>query len=1039
MPATVAPSLLLTAAFKAFDGGMQFARYSRSKKKKLKVDKIIEQIEANPSRFALSFLSELDDQIAPESIDGVCDFLKTGAATSYCRLVLLAVLSNEIELRSADLVSELKLLLKISFGKEHEVDQVCGVLFAVIKRSYQSAIAALRNADPVSVRELSSRATAEIHAGIFDSSLSRFSRIGTFDHSVIQRSEVFVNRYFRAINRRTSDIAPAHIEKQKRVNLESLYVEPRFSKGSRYNSQISLGDLLQSSYRTVILGDPGAGKSSCAQWLVNQMTSELPDGSATTPFLVTLRKYADQRAQKGCSILEYLASSIKETLQVDVDTDVIEMLLVSGQALVIFDGIDELLDISMRGEIVDSIDSFSHLYSTCQIVATSRIIGYEECPLRPPFQRFFLLEFSDSEVVKYVENWFSQDLELTDSDRLELGEGFISESETIRDLKTNPLMLGLLCNVYKGARTIPRTRAQLYEQCATLMFEKWDSSRGIKHGGPLKSDARAALRDVALWLYSEPSLTDGVLESDLRRRLISLWMVKLDDQDLAKLAADELLALWSGRAWVLADAGSSSKQNESIYKFTHQTFLEYFAAIEIVRKNPSPKKLWKALRGQVSVGNWEIVGQVAIQALEVSYEDAGSSIVELICRAAEGSDDPGVRINLLSFAARNIDTVSASASAVSVLSKICASEFANAVLLKCQPSPLSAGGGREQYLLEGDGFECLKLLMQYSFEQLPVVVKAVLSWCEEKICEADDEIGSAASFLALSLQDLVDSVLGVDNRIQESAYSLSPKLTDALSRNVVAYSELNVWLPILAPRFRIVSLDLVLDSIESNAFVCSVSPFDAVVKAGAVGQKSIAEIILLQEVSDDDSLVPHAYRLDEAGRDRAFGRFASVFDEGRMKVHSELMRRTSLESVVVRPRFTDWADDPDESRLVHPGDMPVETPLGTSPQSRTSRQFDIGRDGTAVLSDSSYGALVLFALFSENEAWQLRDASPDQTAEIHLGRFSFFEPIIAARFTPSARLEARAMLADVTIPGERLSVLLDWLSNNRDFVLGRVG
>ena len=70
-----------------------------------------------------------------------------------------------------------------------------------------------------------------------------------------------------------------------------------------------------------------------------------------------------------------------------------------------------------------------------------------------------LLRFSGSvEHDPAVAKWFDADVDLTDDQRRKKAQGFIAESRNITDLRSNPLMLALLCNIYRGEGHIPRNR-----------------------------------------------------------------------------------------------------------------------------------------------------------------------------------------------------------------------------------------------------------------------------------------------------------------------------------------------------------------------------------------------------------------------------------------------------------------------------------------------------------------------------------------------------------------------------------------------------
>jgi predicted NACHT family NTPase len=107
------------------------------------------------------------------------------------------------------------------------------------------------------------------------------------------------------------------------------------------------------------------------------------------------------------------------------------------------------------------------LYPSVPILVTSREVGYKEAPLdESRFDLFRLGSFNDSQVKIYVKNWFKFATDLTEEKQNKTVEIFINESKSVPDLQTNTLMLGLICNIYRGEGYIPRNRPDVYEKCA---------------------------------------------------------------------------------------------------------------------------------------------------------------------------------------------------------------------------------------------------------------------------------------------------------------------------------------------------------------------------------------------------------------------------------------------------------------------------------------------------------------------------------------------------------------------------------------------
>ncbi len=125
---------------------------------------------------------------------------------------------------------------------------------------------------------------------------------------------------------------------------------------------------------------------------------------------------------------------------------------------------------------------FSHLYPSVPILVTSRDAGYEQAPLdEEQFEVFNLLPFDNEQVQEFVEKWFSAGGEediIFSHDRT-TKSFFDMITEITFDHRTNPLLLSLLYSIYPGEKYIPRSRLDIYEKAATLLFEQWDKNRAI--------------------------------------------------------------------------------------------------------------------------------------------------------------------------------------------------------------------------------------------------------------------------------------------------------------------------------------------------------------------------------------------------------------------------------------------------------------------------------------------------------------------------------------------------------------------------------
>lgn len=230
--------------------------------------------------------------------------------------------------------------------------------------------------------------------------------------------------------------------------------------------------------------------------------------------------------------------------------------------------------------------------------------------------------------------------------KTQLADAFLTDSAFVSDLRVNPLMLSLMCGIYASENYIPRNRPDVYEKCALLLFDRWDKQRGIKSELAFDAHVQAAMRSLALWMYPKQEVREGIRRDRLIEYMKGFLLEKrFDDEEQAEDAATQFIEFCKGRAWVLTDVGAE------LYGFTHRTFLEYFAASQLVRLNASAHALFEALEPHLRGSEWDVVAQLALQILGRTVEDGADDFLAEVLNAASSSTEAD-RVSLLSFASR---------------------------------------------------------------------------------------------------------------------------------------------------------------------------------------------------------------------------------------------------------------------------------------------------------------------------------------------------------------------------------------------------
>ena len=357
----------------------------------------------------------------------------------------------------------------------------------------------------------------------------------------------------------------------------------------------------------VILGDPGSGKSSLVQYLALEW-AEKPVADLTSqpiPLLIELRKYMqDCNSQQCTDFLDFFHQGSNSIC--NIQRQLLQPRLVSGDAFVIFDGLDEVFDPQQREQAVSQIINFTTNYPRVRVLVTSRVIGYKPQQLRDAkFRHFMLQDLTDSQIDNFLQKWHELVFS-SQKDRDQKQERLhraIVESQSIRELAGNPLLLTMMA-ILNRYQELPRDRAELYHQCSRVLLQQWDVDKALNDERfdvviDFK-DKQAMLRLVAAEMQANARGLAGNLIAALRLQEIIddyLQLIKIKDSaKIAKLIVEQLRT----RNFILCFLGAD------YYAFVHRTFLEYFCATDFVWQFEKERKIdLEYLKNQVFGEHWQ--------------------------------------------------------------------------------------------------------------------------------------------------------------------------------------------------------------------------------------------------------------------------------------------------------------------------------------------------------------------------------------------------------------------------------------------------
>jgi hypothetical protein len=599
--------------------------------------KVQQVVRLSPRPVDEKRISEVISSLSSESISNLASFIDTPDFREICvRIVAEVVCARNIDRANVGqwgVADELKVLIRLRSPElsEQNLDKVVAALSGQVLDNAMEVLADNQVSATLS-NQISGYAvrSAALQASAVKSNISVLQRIAELE-SIYEFERILCHQ----IAFSHSKMRLPRWGSKKYVPYEKIFVQPVLHLSDADKSDDGVGtldELMRTAHRCVVLGDPGGGKTTLAMKLAHDLGKGAVSGFGDrTPLIVVLRQYGEALKRESTSIVEHIEDVCRGSYQAAPPSFAIEYLLHNGRAFVVFDGLDELTDTALRADVVNAVHAFASRYPQAPILVTSRRVGYEEAPLDPAeFTASYLGEFTTDQINDYCMKWFKQQDDL-DSGRTFAREAsvFLRDSSVVPDLRSNPLMLSLLCGIYSIDGYIPKNRPEVYEKCATLLFERWDKDRGVVVPLPFDAHVRSAMYGLAFWMYQDENRQSGLTREKLVKHVADyLFDRRFTYFEEAEAAAEKFVDFCTGRAWMLTDIGSDPIQ--PLYGFTHRTFLEYFAAQYLVRQSLSAEKLFSQLSVRIDNAEWDVVSQLSLQILNNLVEDGGDQFLRLL-------------------------------------------------------------------------------------------------------------------------------------------------------------------------------------------------------------------------------------------------------------------------------------------------------------------------------------------------------------------------------------------------------------------------
>ena len=439
---------------------------------------------------------------------------------------------------------------------------------------------------------------------------------------------------------------------------------------ARHAEPVPVEVALQTAPAVVVLGDPGSGKSTLLKVLALALAAH-PDGPL--PILLPLNAYARRLMQQGELSLSQFLGDYYASRQHKLERvgELFHQALTDHQAVILLDGLDEVQ--VNRAHLVRLVQDFVAEYIPQpadppepaavserppsvvvgnRVVATSRIVGYDEAPLAGRrWRTYTLTDFTRADIEQFVTQWtlaFTRSIQgdteparqAAAQERRDLLQAIV-HNPGVERLAANPLLLTILALIKHTGVTLPEQRVKLYELYLQTLIESWNRARSLDQypvGESMRYEETVQVfAPLALWLRQE-NPTAGLVTRDQ----LEQWLTDYYGGEEWRLPRGEARQ----RGWAFLDSVQRYsnlllERGERQYGFLHLTLEEMLAAQGIVqRMDASQDDVLALFRRYLLDPAWQETLQLAIGFIGVIQRRprvAGEMLQALLVREVQAN------------------------------------------------------------------------------------------------------------------------------------------------------------------------------------------------------------------------------------------------------------------------------------------------------------------------------------------------------------------------------------------------------------------
>jgi len=398
----------------------------------------------------------------------------------------------------------------------------------------------------------------------------------------------------------------------------------------------------------VLLGDPGAGKSTFVRIVIAQLAAgQSPAGLSADllPIFVTLRDVvpsladldldaipdAEHDAALAKAMRDHMLAALKSLDAGGFENELLNVLN-DHTCFLVFDGLDEVPQ-ELRGRVRQAVLAVLERYQPPYVMITCRVRSYVGKAVLPGVETWTLDDFKNHQIAGFARAWYRAHAELG---RLGAGqaeqraESLVQSAlgDALRDLAANPMLLTTMALIHYQDVGLPEEAVRLYTRAVEILLYRWQQQKVGQEAldALLGNDRR--LRPLMERLAYEAHRSKADAESGdtadvSRHQAQDLLEDELGDVQQAR----DFLDYVDQRAGLLLGRGEAHGRPAS-YGFPHRTFQEYLAGCYLLGGNDSDRvTAFYACAGEGD--GWNLVAQYGFEELYHNTRNGEEQLLHL--------------------------------------------------------------------------------------------------------------------------------------------------------------------------------------------------------------------------------------------------------------------------------------------------------------------------------------------------------------------------------------------------------------------------